>query len=192
MIAACGGGGGEEDGGGVRIPVPERLPNPGAELPVSITGGTMPPADPPLLDARDSSQFPLFITGKNGDLQTCPSRVNRKFFSESIKRYISDLTFSTESRSGPGQRINSLRSLSTITHGRYGGPPRKGHRRRQCGQRHIKTLSVQRTPTNLTRTVYIARFWQCASGYTYRPRRRPRNGQGYHLCSAIAECRIAA
>ena len=115
VIAACGGGGGEEDGGGVRIPVPERLPNPGAELPVSITGGTMPPADPPLLDARDSSQFPLFITGKMATFNTPIAREQKIFLGIDQAIHIGP-DVSTESRSGPGQRINSLRSLSTITH----------------------------------------------------------------------------
>ena len=127
VIGACAGGG-EDSEGGVQVPVvpdpgpmgpdpdPGPMgPDPNAPLPVSITGGTMPPADLPALESGDSGQYPAFITGKMANFNTPISQDQRIFLGIDQAIHIGP-DVSTESRSGTGQRINSLRSLSSITH----------------------------------------------------------------------------
>ena len=134
VIGACAGGG-EDDEGGVQVPVaPEPMPDPdavppestpdpdpvppdpNAALPVSITGGTMPPADLPVLESGDSGHYPAFVTGKMATFNTPISQDQRIFLGIDQAIHIGP-DVSTESRSGTDQRINGLRSLSSITHG---------------------------------------------------------------------------
>ena len=113
LAGACSGGG--EDDGGVQPRFP-RVPNPGADLPVSVTGGTMTPADLPLLAATDGSQFPLFITGKMAGFNT-PVASDQKIFPGIDQPIHIGPDVSTESRTGSLQRLDSLRSLAQPTHG---------------------------------------------------------------------------
>ena len=105
----------EPEPGPLVVHVPEPVPHPNAVLPVPITGGTMPPADLPLLRPGQSGRLPVFITGKMASFNT-PVAADQKIFLGIDQAIHIGPDVSTESRSGSEQRISSLRSLSTIAH----------------------------------------------------------------------------
>ena len=88
---------------------------PNSSMPVSITGGTMPSADLPLLESGDSDQYPVFITVKMATFNR-PIFRDQKIFLGIDKAIHIVPDVSTESRSGTEQPINYFRSLSSITH----------------------------------------------------------------------------